>query len=73
MTNHLFKAVFGRVEINLGDLLLKVHDAAPNSDKRAWRLLLKAKEDALHQQTDPIVPLLADALEDAARGQPPSS
>lgn len=69
MTNEIFKASFGTDEASLMGAILKVHDAAPNADKRAWRLLLKATEAAALDDTEPNMSLLAGALYDAARGR----
>ena len=67
MTQQLFKAAYGCDRMSLQDALLKIHDAAPNGDKRAWQLLIKASEDAALQGSDQSVSLLAGAIEDAAR------
>ncbi|MEM6891787.1 MAG: hypothetical protein AAGA74_15655 [Pseudomonadota bacterium] len=67
MTHELFKAAYGNEGLGLKDALLKVHDAAPNAEKRSWRLLAKASDDTMLTQNERNVSLLAHALEDAAR------
>jgi predicted ATPase len=61
-----FDKAFGTTELCLSELLLKVHDAAPNGDKRRWELLVKAV-DGMIGLPKPSLELLAAALGDAAR------
>lgn len=67
MTHALFKSAYGSNQLGLLDTLLKVHDAVPNSEKRAWSLLAKVSEQAMLEGTLSRIELLAGALEDAAR------
>lgn len=67
MTHELFKATFGNERLCLQDAFLKVHDAAPNAEKRAWRLLAKASDDAMLKGSEQNTSLLARVVEDAAR------
>lgn len=60
-----FDKAFGTTELCLSDLILKVHDAAPNRDKRQWELLAKAV-DGMIGLPEPSLELLAAALGDAA-------
>ncbi|MEM9765677.1 MAG: hypothetical protein AAF968_24790 [Pseudomonadota bacterium] len=60
-----FEKVFGMSERGLSGLLLKVHDAVPNREKRRWELLAKVAEGT-RRQSDPDLAVLAGALRDAA-------
>ncbi|MEM7470977.1 MAG: hypothetical protein AAF340_06440 [Pseudomonadota bacterium] len=60
-----FEKAFGTTQHRLSRLLLKVHDAAPNREKRRWELLSKATEGTLEQGA-PNLALLAETLRDAA-------
>ncbi|MEM7710762.1 MAG: hypothetical protein AAF264_08440 [Pseudomonadota bacterium] len=64
MTNEFVKA-FGTTERGLHALLIKVHDAVPNRDKRRWELLARVAERT-REQSDPDLASLAGALRDAA-------
>ncbi|MBU2588694.1 MAG: hypothetical protein KJ872_11335 [Alphaproteobacteria bacterium] len=65
----LFEKTVGRSGEPLLDAILRLHDEAPNAEKRGWALLAKAAEDAATAQTEGEVDLqpLAGALADAAR------
>lgn len=60
-----FEKAFGATERGLSGLLLKVHDAVPNREKRRWGLLAKAVDGA-RDQGAPNLALLAETLRDAA-------
>lgn len=67
---NLFEKTVGRSGEPLLDAILRVHDEAPNAEKRGWGLLAKAAEDLAIDQADgsevDLQPL-AGALADAAR------
>ncbi|EAQ28636.1 hypothetical protein NAP1_13593 [Erythrobacter sp. NAP1] len=67
---NLFEKTVGRSDEPLLDAILRVHDDAPNAEKRAWGLLAKAAEEVATDQADggevDLQPL-AGALADAAR------
>jgi len=66
----LFEKTVGRSGEPLLDAILRVHDEAPNAEKRGWGLLAMAAEDLATDQADgsevDLQPL-AGALADAAR------
>lgn len=66
----LFVKAVGRSGVTLMDAILRVHDDAPNADKRGWGLLAKAATEVTEWQTDgsdvDLQPL-AGALADASR------
>jgi len=64
-----FEKTVGRSGEPLLDAILRVHDDAPNAEKRGWGLLAKAAEDMATAETEGDVDFqpLAGALADAAR------
>lgn len=63
----LFEKTVGRSGEPLLDAILRVHDDAPNAEKRSWDLLAKAAEDMEMAVSEVDLQPLAGALADAAR------